>query len=65
MSCEGCVGAVKRVLGKMEGLFLPLLLIFLVSGALLTVLSFSQHTHKQLKWPNILDGLCWVVNLSP
>jgi hypothetical protein len=31
----------------------------------LTVLSFSQHTHKQLKWPNILDGLCWVVNLSP
>lgn len=24
MSCEGCVGAVKRVLGKMEGLFLSL-----------------------------------------
>lgn len=23
MSCEGCVGAVKRVLGKMEGLLLP------------------------------------------
>jgi len=22
MSCEGCVGAVKRVLGKMEGLLL-------------------------------------------
>jgi hypothetical protein len=23
MSCEGCVGAVKRVLGKMEGLLQP------------------------------------------
>lgn len=28
MSCGGCVGAVKRVLGKMEGLFLFLQLIF-------------------------------------
>lgn len=24
MSCQGCVGAVKRVLGKMDGLFLSL-----------------------------------------
>lgn len=26
MSCQGCVGAVKRVLGKLEGLFIADLL---------------------------------------
>lgn len=26
MSCQGCVGAVKRVLGKLEGLFIAELL---------------------------------------
>lgn len=41
MSCQGCAGAVRRVLGKMEGLFL-LVNVSLHVTALVIVFSVSE-----------------------
>jgi len=45
MSCGGCVGAVKRVLGKMEGLFLSLQSFSLWNFADCAVF-LAQHTQN-------------------
>lgn len=42
MTCEGCVGAVKRVLGKMQGSLIDPLSIILYNTLFLSVFSLYQ-----------------------